>query len=112
MNSESTTDEEESSVTVKTFYGGREKKSFPHSPRRRKSVNKVLARISGDENETSASEEEWLSFKKKNLEHAGSKTPDASINHVAEKQKILRPRFVHRSLKNPINSIKNYLSQF
>ncbi|KAJ8305814.1 hypothetical protein KUTeg_016359, partial [Tegillarca granosa] len=92
FNVESTTDEDESSVTVKTFYGGKEKKNFPHSPRRRKSVNKLLARISGDENETSTSEEEWLSFRKKELEHVDSKTGDVSNNYVVEKQKILRPR--------------------
>lgn len=43
------------SFTIKSFYGKREKLHFPHSPGRRKAVDKVLDKIS-DENTDSESE--------------------------------------------------------
>lgn len=45
----------EDSFSIKSFYGKREKKQFPHSPKRRKAVYKVLEKIS-DENTDSDSD--------------------------------------------------------
>lgn len=42
--------EGEEEIAVKSFYGKREKKSFPHSPKRRKAVKKVLKKLSDEEN--------------------------------------------------------------
>ncbi|KAL3868311.1 hypothetical protein ACJMK2_041132 [Sinanodonta woodiana] len=43
---------EEESFSVNSFYGKREKKSFPHSPRRRKAVERVLSKIRDENIET------------------------------------------------------------
>lgn len=37
-------------IAIKSFYGNREKKSFPHSPKRRRAVKKVLEKLSDEEN--------------------------------------------------------------
>jgi predicted alpha/beta superfamily hydrolase len=52
-------EEQYSQINVKSFYGGREKKCFPHSPKRRKAADKVLSKLDGDE------VEEFLSLKGK-----------------------------------------------
>lgn len=54
----STESDDDSKFTVKSFYGGREKKSFPHSPGRRKAATKVLSKLEGEE------EEEFLTLRK------------------------------------------------
>ena len=55
----STESDDDSQINVKSFYGGREKKRFPHSPKRRKAADKVLSKLDGDE------VEEFLSLKGK-----------------------------------------------
>lgn len=40
----------EEEIAVKSFYGKREKKSFPHSPKRRQAAKKVLKKLSDEEN--------------------------------------------------------------
>lgn len=58
------------SFTIRTFYGKREKTYYPHSPRRRRAVNKVLEKISDDSTE---SDEEVLKRKIKPGKLSGGK---------------------------------------
>ncbi|XP_053395371.1 N-acetyltransferase ESCO2-like [Mercenaria mercenaria] len=64
------------SFTIKSFYGKREKISFPHSPGRRKAVDKVLEKIS-DENTDSENDRP---ARKKNVvkKHDGKNESDMS----------------------------------
>lgn len=60
--SQSDSESIEDTIAVKSFYGKREKKSFPHSPKRRRVVKQVLKKLSDEENvsqeETQSSESE------------------------------------------------------
>ncbi|XP_060077410.1 N-acetyltransferase ESCO1-like [Ylistrum balloti] len=57
----------EESFTIKSFYGGRQKKHFPHSPGRRKAAYIVRSKLSEDK---AASEEDVLTFKSSNDENS------------------------------------------
>ncbi|XP_062597005.1 N-acetyltransferase ESCO2-like, partial [Saccostrea cucullata] len=49
-NSVSSQSDSEETIATKSFYGKREKKSFPHSPKRRRAANRVLQKLSDEEN--------------------------------------------------------------
>ncbi|XP_069127189.1 N-acetyltransferase ESCO2-like [Argopecten irradians] len=53
----------EESFTTKSFYGGRQKKNFPHSPKRRKAAQRVRSKASED---NSVSEDDVMTFKSSN----------------------------------------------
>lgn len=50
LTSQSDSENVEDTIAVKSFYGKREKKSFPHSPKRRRVVKQVLKKLSDEEN--------------------------------------------------------------
>ena len=61
LTSQSDSENVEDTIAVKSFYGKREKKSFPHSPKRRRVVKQVLKKLSDEENvsqESQSSESE------------------------------------------------------
>ncbi|XP_061191443.1 N-acetyltransferase ESCO2-like [Saccostrea echinata] len=82
-NMESSQSDSEETIATKSFYGKREKKSFPHSPKRRRAANKVLQKLSDEENisqegsQTSGSESEVNRGHKKVLRKRADKEANA-----------------------------------
>jgi hypothetical protein len=50
LSSISSQSDHDETIAIKSFYGTKEKKSFPHSPKRRRAVKKVLQKLSDEEN--------------------------------------------------------------
>lgn len=75
VTSQSDTEVEEE-IAVKSFYGKREKKSFPHSPKRRQAAKKVLKKLSDEEN----------------VSQGESQTSDSELEVKKTEKTVLGPR--------------------
>ncbi|XP_021379039.1 N-acetyltransferase ESCO1-like [Mizuhopecten yessoensis] len=89
----------EESFTTKSFYGGRQKKNFPHSPGRRKAAQKVRSKLSEDK---SASEEDVLTFKSSNEDSS----PQSDIS-MAVLRTRKTPNSTGKILKKTLTKDKN-----
>ena len=102
-------EKENDSFTIKSFYGGREKKQFPHSPKRRRAVNKVLEKISDDNTDSDSDGIKRTPGKvtpaKKMFDFHSSNSGDSDYDPVA-KNKGRRAMGVNKKVPLPIKQVE------